>query len=82
MIVHYAGLSVDIDPIKELGLPVIEDAAHAVDSTYKGKPCGTLDEVGIYSYDAVKNLTVGEGGGIAISSSEMIERAKMLDIAE
>ena len=48
MIVHYAGLSVDIDPIKELGLPIIEDAAHAVDSTYKGKPCGTLDEVGIY----------------------------------
>lgn len=78
MIVHYAGLSVDVDPIKELGLPIIEDAAHAVDSTYKGKPCGTLDEVGIYSYDAVKNLTVGEGGGIATSSSEMIERAKML----
>ena len=64
MVVHYAGLAVDMDPILALGYPVIEDAAHAVDSTYKGKPCGSIGDVGIFSYDAVKNLTVGEGGGI------------------
>jgi len=40
MIVHYAGLAVDLDPIIDIGLPIIEDAAHAVCSTYKGKPCG------------------------------------------
>lgn len=56
MIVHYAGLPVDLDPIIELGYPVIEDACHAVDSLYKGKPCGTIGDAGVYSFDAVKNL--------------------------
>lgn len=78
MVVHYAGLAVDMDPILELGYPVIEDAAHAVDSTYKGKPCGALGDVGIFSYDAVKNLTVGEGGGITARQAARIERAKVM----
>jgi len=78
MVVHYAGLAVDMDPILALDFPVIEDAAHAVDSTYKGKPCGAIGDVGIYSYDAVKNLTVGEGGGITARVSKRIERAKVM----
>jgi aminotransferase len=78
MVVHYAGLSVDMDDILSLGFPVIEDAAHAVNSTYKGKPCGTIGDVGIYSFDAIKNLTTGEGGGITAGKAEMIERAKIL----
>jgi aminotransferase len=78
MVVHYAGLAVDLDPILELRLPVIEDAAHAVCSTYKGKPCGAIAEVGIYSFDAVKNLTTGEGGGIATRDPAWIARAKTL----
>jgi aminotransferase len=67
-----------MDPILELGLPVIEDAAHAVVSTYKGRPCGGLGDVAIFSFDAVKNLTVGEGGGISTRGSEMLERAKVM----
>lgn len=78
MVVHFAGLSVDMDPIVDLGFPVIEDAAHAVCSTYKGQPCGTIGDVGIFSYDAVKNLTAGEGGGITARDAAVIERAKML----
>ncbi len=78
MIVHYAGKPVDMDPILELGLPVIEDAAHAVDSFYKGRYCGGIGTVGIYSFDAVKNLTTGEGGGIVTKEKEMLERAKMM----
>jgi aminotransferase len=78
MVVHYAGLAVEMDPILALGYPVIEDAAHAVDSTYKGKPCGAIGDVGIFSYDAVKNLTVGEGGGITARMPERIERAKVM----
>lgn len=78
MVVHYAGLAVDLDPILDLGLPVIEDAAHAVCSTYKGKPCGAIGDVGIYSFDAVKNLTTGEGGGIAARGAAAIERAKVM----
>jgi dTDP-4-amino-4,6-dideoxygalactose transaminase len=78
MVVHYAGLAVDMDPIIEIGYPVIEDAAHAIDSTYKGKPCGAIGDIGIYSYDAVKNLTVGEGGGITSRNHDLIDRAKVM----
>jgi len=78
MVVHYAGKPVDMDPILELGYPVIEDAAHAVDSYYKGKLCGTLGDVGIYSFDSVKNITTIEGGGITFKDIEKYERAKRL----
>jgi dTDP-4-amino-4,6-dideoxygalactose transaminase len=78
MVVHYAGLPVDMDEVKAFGLPIIEDAAHAVHSKYKGQHCGAIADVGIYSFDAVKNLTAGEGGGLASNNSELIERAKML----
>lgn len=78
MVVHYAGLAVDMNPIINLGYPIIEDAAHAVDSTYEGKPCGSIGDLGIFSYDAVKNLTVGEGGGITSKSCELIDRAKIM----
>lgn len=78
MVVHYAGLSVDLDPILELGYPVIEDACHAVDSTYKGKPCGTIGNVGVYSFDAVKNLSMGEGGGVISRNQELMRRADIL----
>lgn len=78
MVVHYAGKPVDMDPILELGIPVIEDAAHAVDSYYKGKLCGSIGDVGIFSFDAVKNITTIEGGGIITRTKEMYERAKRL----
>lgn len=78
MIVHYAGKPVDLDPIIELGFPIIEDTAHAVDSYYKGKACGSITDVGIFSFDAVKNLTAGEGGGICTKDLGKIQRAKTM----
>lgn len=78
MVVHYAGKPVELNAIMELGFPVIEDAAHAVNSTYYGKHCGAIADIGIYSFDAVKNLTTGEGGGITARDKEKIVRAKML----
>lgn len=78
MVVHYAGLPVDIDSIKELGFPILEDAAHAVDSYYKGQACGGIGDAGIYSFDAVKNLAVGEGGGVTVKSIAAAERARKL----
>ena len=78
MVVHYAGLPVDLDPILELGLPVVEDACHAVDSIYKGKACGTIGNIGVYSFDAVKNLSMGEGGGVTSHDEKMMERADIL----
>ena len=78
MVVHYAGLPVDMAPILALGLPVIEDAAQAVSGNYHGKACGTLADVGIYSFDSVKNIAVGEGGGITSPDPEKMARARRL----
>lgn len=78
MVVHYAGLPVDMDPILELGYPVVEDACHAIDSKYKGKPCGTIGDTGVYSFDAVKNLAIGEGGGVVSKYDDYMERAALL----
>jgi dTDP-4-amino-4,6-dideoxygalactose transaminase len=75
MVVHYAGKPVDVPAIAALGLPVIEDCAHAVDSRLDGRPCGVLGDVGIYSFDAMKNLATPEGGGLTASSAELRERA-------
>ena len=78
MVVDYAGLPVKMDEVSQFGYPVIEDAAHAVYSKYKGLPCGSLADIAIYSFDAVKNLTVGEGGGITTNSKKLIKRASKL----
>lgn len=78
MVVHYGGLAVNMDPIMELGLPVIEDACHAIDTVYKGKAAGTIGDVGVYSFDAVKNLSIGEGGGVVTKREDYAERASLL----
>jgi perosamine synthetase len=78
MIVHYAGKPVDMAPILDLGVPVIEDAAHAVDSRWRGVSCGAIADVGIYSFDAIKNLASPEGGGITVRDPERFERARSL----
>lgn len=74
MVVHYAGLPVDIDSLT-FGLPIIEDSAHAIDSKYKGKSCGAIGDIGIYSFDSVKNLPTPEGGAI-VGSEEILKRAR------
>ena len=78
MVVHYAGKPVDMDSLKQFNLPIIEDAAHAIDSYYKGQHCGAIGDVGIFSFDAVKNLTTGEGGGVVTRNPEYAKRSKNL----
>jgi dTDP-4-amino-4,6-dideoxygalactose transaminase len=78
MIVHYAGLPVRMDPILKLGLPIIEDAAHAADSRLGDKHCGTIGDIGVFSFDAMKNLVMGEGGGVTTRSPELAKRAAEL----
>ena len=78
MVVHYAGLPVRMKEILALGLPVIEDVAHAVDSRIGEKSCGSFGDVGIYSFDAVKNLAMGEGGALTARREELIDRARKL----
>lgn len=76
MVVHYAGKPVRMKEVLELGLPVVEDAAHAVDSYLGGKACGSMGDVGIYSFDAVKNLAMGEGGGVTAKDPALVEKAR------
>jgi aminotransferase len=78
MVVHYAGKPVEMDEIMQAGLPVIEDAAHAVDSKTNGKYCGSIGDVGIYSFDSIKNIAIGEAGGLTTNKEELLEMAKKL----
>jgi dTDP-4-amino-4,6-dideoxygalactose transaminase len=80
--VHYAGAAVDMDPLLELarehGLMVIEDAAHALPSDLRGRPLGSLGELGALSFHETKNLTCGEGGALLINDERLVSRARML----
>jgi aminotransferase len=78
MVVHYAGKPVRMQSILDFGLPVIEDAAHAVDSKVNGLSCGAIGTIGVYSFDAVKNLAMGEGGGLTAQDPELVARARTL----
>jgi dTDP-4-amino-4,6-dideoxygalactose transaminase len=72
--VHLAGQPADLDPLWALGLPVIEDAAHAVESAYRGRKIGALSEATCFSLYATKNVAAGEGG-IVTTSSDKVARA-------
>ncbi|MBM4103485.1 MAG: hypothetical protein FJ263_05450, partial [Planctomycetes bacterium] len=76
MVVHYAGKPVKMQEIMDLGYPVIEDAAHAVDSKIGGQFCGSLGTIGVYSFDAVKNLATPEGGGITSKNPVFLDMAR------
>ncbi|MBR2801304.1 MAG: dTDP-4-amino-4,6-dideoxygalactose transaminase [Erysipelotrichaceae bacterium] len=79
MVVHYAAVGCEMDTTcaiaKKHGLYVIEDAAQALNATYKGRYLGTIGDVGCFSFHATKNYNMGEGGGISVNNPEMIERA-------
>ena len=78
MVVHYAGKPAMMDEISALGFPVIEDAAHAVDSTLGDRSCGTIGAVGIFSFDSVKNLATPDAGGLSASDPAVVARMKLL----
>lgn len=66
IVVHYAGLSCDMDKIisiaKKNKLKIIEDCAHAIETTYKGNKAGTIGDFGCFSFYSTKNIGIGEGG--------------------
>ena len=78
--VDYAGQSCEMDEImkiaKEHGLTVIEDGAEALGSEYKGRKTGTISDMTIFSFHAVKNITTCEGGAIVTNSREYYEKLK------
>lgn len=80
--VHYAGVACDMDKIMEIAkkhnLYVIEDAAQAIDSYYKGKLLGTIGDFGCYSFHETKNIVMGEGGLLIVKDDEKFDLAEMV----
>ena len=80
--VHFAGRPCEMDPIMEIArkhdLKVIEDCAHAIETTYHGRKAGTFGDFGCFSFYATKNVVTGEGGMITGRDEARIARAKVL----
>ena len=80
--VHYAGVGCEMDTIMDIArrhnLTVIEDAAQAIASTYKGKALGTFGDFGCYSFHETNNISMGEGGTLLIQNEDMIEPAEII----
>ncbi len=82
VVVHYAGIACDMDAImaisKQHNIPVVEDAAQAIDSYYKGKPLGSIGTFGTFSFHETKNIIAGEGGLLVINDEQYIHRAEII----
>jgi len=82
VVVHYGGIACDMDPImelaKEYNLLVVEDAAHAIESFYKGRPLGSIGDLGTFSFHETKNIISGEGGLLAVNNPVLADRAEIL----
>lgn len=80
--VHYGGQPCDLDEIQlianENNLKVLEDAAHSLPATYKGKKIGTISDVTCFSFYATKTLSTGEGGMICTNNEEIAERCAIM----
>lgn len=81
-VVHYAGVACDLDAIMALAekynLLVVEDAAHSVDSFYKGRPLGGIGHLGAFSFHETKNISSGEGGMLVVNDERFIRRAEII----
>jgi dTDP-4-amino-4,6-dideoxygalactose transaminase len=82
LVLHYGGVPCDMDAIEEIardrGVHVVEDAAHAPGAMYRGRMCGTLGEIGCFSFFSNKNLPVGEGGMVVTGDDELAARLRLL----
>lgn len=85
MPVHYASNPCDMDALLDLGkhrnIRIIEDAAHALGSDYKGRRIGSFGDVACFSFDSIKNITCGEGGAVACRDAglaEVMRRKRLL----
>lgn len=82
IVVDYAGTSVDVKSIQEISLkfniPVIEDAAHALGTTFNGKKTGNHFPFTVFSFQAIKHLTTIDGGALQIQDKELYEKGKLI----
>lgn len=82
VVVHYAGVACDMDKIMEIAnrhdILVVEDAAQAIDSYYKGRALGSIGHLSAFSFHETKNVISGEGGLLAINDEKFIHRAEII----
>lgn len=82
VVVHYSGVACEMDSIMDIAkkhnLFVVEDAAQAIDSYYKGNPLGSIGHLATFSFHETKNIISGEGGLLAINDSRFVERAEII----
>ena len=82
VIVHYAGVACDMGRIMQIadaaGIPVVEDAAQAINSYYNDKPLGSIGKLGTFSFHETKNIISGEGGLLAINELSFMKRAEII----
>ena len=80
--VHYGGLPCDLKELQELAskfkIPLIEDAAHALGAEYNNKKIGSVSDFTIFSFQAIKHITTGDGGALCIKNNKLLEKAKRL----
>ncbi len=80
--VHYGGLPCDMDELwalgRKYGISIIEDAAHALGARYKGRLIGSQSDFSMFSFQAIKHITTGDGGMLTIKDPDLIEKAKRL----
>ena len=76
--IDLAGQPADLDPLLELGIPVVEDAAHAAESRYRGRKVGSIADVTCFSLYATKNIAAGEGGLISTDRAEVAQAVRDL----
>ena len=79
---HYGGLPCDMDELKKIAsqkkIPIIEDAAHALGATYRNKPIGSLSEFTMFSFQAIKHITTGDGGMLCIKNKKLLDKARRI----
>ncbi|MDA3316140.1 MULTISPECIES: dTDP-4-amino-4,6-dideoxygalactose transaminase [Aeromonas] len=82
VVVHYAGVACDMDAIMSVAgrykIPVVEDAAQAIDSFYKSRPLGSIGCLSTFSFHETKNIISGEGGLLVINNKQYIQRAEII----
>ena len=80
--VHWAGQPFDIEALMTIGqrhgIPVIADAAHALGATYRGRPIANYCDFNVFSFQAIKHLTTGDGGALSVTGKLAFERLKLL----
>lgn len=82
VVVHYGGQSVDVTKLRaiigERDIKIIEDAAHALGGKLRGRPIGSISDFTMFSFQAIKHVTTGDGGYLSFKNPDLLDKAKRL----